>query len=165
VNEERLAGGNTHAEVVRIGDTVRRPTGAWTPGVHALLRHLDTSRFKSSPKVLGTDDERREILSYVPWTTVWPDHFSLVRTDAALAKVAATVRGYHEAVANFEYERFRWSDRGAAPRGPHEVICHNDLAPWNLVHGDPDSALRRHNATLAQSTAHTRRTAELPLSG
>ncbi|MFI2076838.1 MULTISPECIES: hypothetical protein [Streptomyces] len=31
-----LPGGNVSAGVVRIGDTVRRPAGPWTPAVHAL---------------------------------------------------------------------------------------------------------------------------------
>ena len=35
----KLAGGNLN-EVVRVGDTVRRPTGPWTPAVHALLHHF-----------------------------------------------------------------------------------------------------------------------------
>ena len=34
-----LLGGNV-ATVVRIGDTVRRSTGPWTPAVHELLMHL-----------------------------------------------------------------------------------------------------------------------------
>jgi hypothetical protein len=39
--EERLSGVNTHDGVVGAGSTVRRPTGPWTPGVHALLSHLE----------------------------------------------------------------------------------------------------------------------------
>ncbi|GLY80483.1 hypothetical protein Airi01_087500 [Actinoallomurus iriomotensis] len=30
-----------HRRVVRLGDTVRRPTHPWTPAVHALLGHLE----------------------------------------------------------------------------------------------------------------------------
>jgi hypothetical protein len=137
VDEERLVGGNTHAEVVRVGNTVRRPTGDWTPGVHALLQHLDAVGYDGAPKLLGVDEQGREVLSFVPGSVVWPEHFSLVQTGAALAEVAAAIRRYHDAVAGFPYERFTWSDRGADPRGPHEVLCHNDLAPWNLVHGEP----------------------------
>ena len=37
--EIRLAGGNLGG-AVRVGDTVRRPVGPWTPAVHALLGHL-----------------------------------------------------------------------------------------------------------------------------
>ena len=134
MDEERLLGGNTHADVVRVADTVRRPTGFWTPGVAALLHHLQTRGYESAPRHLGTDEQGREILTFVPGSVVWPDHFALVATDEALAQVAATIRRYHDAVAEFPHEGFTWSDRGADPRGPHEVLCHNDLAPWNLVH-------------------------------
>jgi hypothetical protein len=34
-----LGGGNMSSGVVRVGDTVRRPAGPWTPAVHALLTH------------------------------------------------------------------------------------------------------------------------------
>ncbi len=140
LNEESLVGGNTHAEVAKVGDTVRRPTGLWTPGVHALLAHLEESGYPGAPRVRGLDDQGREVLTYVEGAVVWPDHFGLVESDAALAQVAASIRSYHEAVANFsEPDRFTWSDRGADPIGPPEVLCHNDLAPWNLVHGDDGS--------------------------
>jgi hypothetical protein len=35
-----LSGGNVADEVVRVGDTVRKPAGFWTPAVEALLSHL-----------------------------------------------------------------------------------------------------------------------------
>lgn len=140
VKEERLAGGNTHGEVVRVGETVRRPTGPWTPGIHALLAHLEAHAYEGAPRVHGLDDEGREILTFVPGAVVWPDHFGLVASDSALAEVAASIRSYHDAVASFEgQDRFAWSDRGADPSGPPEVICHNDFAPWNLVHGSDGS--------------------------
>jgi Phosphotransferase enzyme family len=137
VHEELLAGGNTHAEIVKIGDTVRRPTGHWTPGVHAVLHHLEARGYGNAPRVLGVDDRGREVLTYVAGTVVWPEHFSLVQTDSALADVAACIRSYHDAVADFDpADAFTWSDHGSDPRGPAEILCHNDLAPWNLVHGD-----------------------------
>jgi hypothetical protein len=37
--EIRLDGGNAGG-AVRVGDTVRRTAGPWTPAVHALLAHL-----------------------------------------------------------------------------------------------------------------------------
>lgn len=36
MTEIPMGGGNVSSGVVRIGDTVRRPAGPWTPAVHAL---------------------------------------------------------------------------------------------------------------------------------
>lgn len=136
MEEEPLLGGNTHAEVVKIGETVRRPTGHWTPGVHALLQHLESRGFRGAPRPLGVDEHDREILTYVPGSVVWPDHFALVERDGNLAEVAALIRSYHDLVADFsEADTFSWSDHGADPSGSSEILCHNDFAPWNLVHG------------------------------
>ncbi|MGI5224335.1 hypothetical protein [Actinoallomurus sp. CA-142502] len=54
-----------HRRVVRLGDTVRRPTHPWTPAVHALLGHLEQVGFPYSPRLLGTDEEGREVLTYL----------------------------------------------------------------------------------------------------
>jgi Phosphotransferase enzyme family len=133
--EVPLLGGNTHDQVVRVGATVRRPTGPWTPAVHALLRHLDAAGFEGSPKVLGTDELGREVLTFVPGTVVWPDHFELVETDEALRGVAGCIRAFHDAASAFVAAKdAHWSDRGADPVGPYEMICHNDLGVWNLIH-------------------------------
>ncbi|MDR2984856.1 MAG: hypothetical protein LBV34_08440, partial [Nocardiopsaceae bacterium] len=62
--EVRLPGGNVGG-AVRVGDTVRRQSGAWTPAVHALLEYLD-GRVDGIPRVLGQDEQGREVLSYLP---------------------------------------------------------------------------------------------------
>jgi hypothetical protein len=64
VAEQVLRGGVN--EVVRVGSTVRRPTGAWTPAVHALLRHLAAKGFAGAPRVHGFDERGREILDFMP---------------------------------------------------------------------------------------------------
>jgi hypothetical protein len=133
VDEELLTGGNTHAAVVRAGDTVRRPTGPWTPGVHALLRHLEERGFDGAPRVLGIDEQGREVLTFVPGDVVYPDHLDLVASDDALAAIARLIRRFHEAVSDFDPSGFEWSDRGADGRPGGELVCHNDLAVWNLV--------------------------------
>src|SRR5205814_3427448 len=69
--EEPLSGGNLSASVVRIGATVRRPTGPWTPAVHALLGHLADVGFDGAPRVLGFDDAGREILEYIEGEVPW----------------------------------------------------------------------------------------------
>jgi hypothetical protein len=50
--------------VVRVGETVRRATGPWSPAVHALLRHLDDNGFDGASRFVGTDHRGREILTF-----------------------------------------------------------------------------------------------------
>jgi hypothetical protein len=133
VDEELLHGGNTHAAVFRVGDTVRRPAGPWTPGVHALLRHLEAVGLDGAPRVLGMDELGREVLTYLAGDVVYPDHRELLSADGALAGVARLVRAFHQAVEGFDGTPYEWSDRGSAGRPGGEIVCHNDLAPWNLV--------------------------------
>lgn len=52
--EQPLSGGNVSAGVVRVGDTVRRPAGPWTPAVHALLTHLHEAGFRAAPAPWGS---------------------------------------------------------------------------------------------------------------
>lgn len=135
--EQPLAGGNVSAGVVRVGDTVRRPTGPWTPAVHALLTHLHEVGFRAAPRPLGIDEKGREVLTFMPGQVVWPDRFSLLEPARRLARVARLIRDFHDAVQGF-----------TPPPDPHwqvllpaegsEIIAHQDLAPWNLVAGPED---------------------------
>ena len=120
-----LDGGNLGG-AVRVGHTVRRATGPWTPAVHALLDHLRQQRVPGVPRVLGTDARGREILTYLPGRIVDVDTELL--SDAQLGSLAAWARVFHDAVAGFE-SRGPW--RFAVPEQP-ELVTHNDLAPYNV---------------------------------
>ncbi len=68
-----LSGGNVSLGVVRVGDTVRRPVGPHARSVHRLLRHLERNGFAQAPRVLGHDEEGREVLSFIPGSTDFPN--------------------------------------------------------------------------------------------
>ena len=63
-DEIPLAGGNV-TPVVRVGETVRRVPGPWSPAVHRLLDHLAARGVDGAPRFLGLDAQGREILSYI----------------------------------------------------------------------------------------------------
>jgi hypothetical protein len=128
--EERLAGGNVGG-AVRVGDTVRRATGPWTPAVHALLDHLAT-RVPYVPAVLGFDQAGREVLTYLPGRVVDVDTESL--TAAQIVSVVRWTRGFHEAVAGFSHPG-PWR-LPAAPGAT--LIGHNDIAPYNVCFAGND---------------------------
>jgi hypothetical protein len=129
-----LEGGNMSSGVVRVGDTVRRPAGSWTPAVHALLAHLHAAGFDGAPRPLGFDERGREVLSFVPGAVAWPGHFHLLDGDGQLGRAARIIRDFHDAVAGFvPPPGARWQE--LIPADGDEIIAHNDLAPWNLVIG------------------------------
>ncbi|WP_049570605.1 aminoglycoside phosphotransferase family protein [Streptomyces sp. SBT349] len=135
MNEEPLSGGNASAGVVRVGDTVRRPAGPWTPAVHALLDHLHRAGYAAAPRPLGIDERGREVLTFAPGRTVWPERFPLLDPEARLARVARLIRAFHDAVADFTPPPgARWQN--LMPSGGAEIVIHHDLAPWNLVVDD-----------------------------
>ena len=95
--ETPLGGGNMSGGVVRVGDTVRRPAGPWTPAVHTLLAHLHEAGFHGAPRALGIDERGREVLTFIPGTTAWPDQFHLLDDDAQLRRAALLIRDFHDA--------------------------------------------------------------------
>jgi hypothetical protein len=133
-DEVPLSGGNASGVVVRVGDTVRRRAGPWTPTVHALLDHLHAVGFAGAPRALGIDEQGREVLSYVPGVVAWPDRVDLLDPDHRLVRVARLVRDFHDAVAGFSPPPdSRW--QVLIPADGADIIAHHDLAPWNLVIG------------------------------
>jgi hypothetical protein len=125
VSETVLEGGDLN-HVVKVGDTVRRPQGAWSPAVHALLLHLEAVGFDGAPRFLGVDNEDREILGYVEGDAGLAP---LPPEDELLIELGALLRRAHAAVADFAPPTdAEWFTGGTGP-----LICHRDLFPPNVV--------------------------------
>jgi hypothetical protein len=131
--ERRLDGGNAGG-AVRVGGTVRKAAGPWTPAVHALLAHLAGKGFAGAPRPLGIDRRGREVLTFLDGETVgsarpWP---AWTRSDDTLLQVARWMRGYHDAVADFVPPPGAVWRMGGQWR-PGLIVGHNDTAPYNAV--------------------------------
>lgn len=111
--------------MVRVGDTVRRPRGENWRLVRALLTQLRECGFEDAPRYLGSDEQGREILSYLPGEV--PLDLDASVPDATLAAAARLIRRFHDATA------------GTPIADGHEIVCHGDLSPCNFVfrHGSP----------------------------
>jgi hypothetical protein len=127
-------GGNQSA-AVKVGDTVHRRAGPWTPAVHALLEHLQRMGFGAAPEPIGMDGQGRAVLRFMNGDVHegWPDPMPdwMFQDEGTLVGAAQLLRRYHDLVTAFRRPAdARW--RIVAPP-PHEVICHNDWAPYNAL--------------------------------
>ena len=126
MDEELLTGGGLN-EVVRVGSTVRRPAGPWAPRVHELLRRLAPLGF--TPEVHGIDPEGREVLGYLPGEVGHPPLSEALRSEETLVAYARMMRRLHDASISMV-----GTDGWQLPTlEPAEVVCHGDLAPYNVV--------------------------------
>jgi hypothetical protein len=131
--EKPLYGGNVTG-AVRIGQTVRRRTGPWSTTVHTLLRHLEVNGFPGAPRFLGMDDQGREILTFIDGEV---GHYPLppsLWSEESLVAVAHFLRRYHDATVSYipppdARWQFVYPDHSQ-----HEIICHGDVAPYNLIY-------------------------------
>ena len=132
---ERLSGGNVN-RVFRDGDAVVRTAGPWTPTVHAVLRHVRAGGFTLAPEPFGIVDGNERVQYFEGDTATdepWPDW---VWTDELLVEVAHAARELHAAAADMHFaEPPTWRIPGLTPADgvTHVTICHNDLAPYNIV--------------------------------
>jgi Ser/Thr protein kinase RdoA (MazF antagonist) len=93
--------------------------------------------FAGAPRFVGWDDRDREILTFMPGHVAvkrggdpLPGY---VRSETTLKHLARLTREFHDATVDFKApEGATWSFLRGAPRH-QEVICHNDIGPWNTV--------------------------------
>jgi hypothetical protein len=91
--------------------------------------------FEFAPEPLGSDDQGREVLSFIPGETLgdelpWP---GWVWDDRLLIEVGRATARYHRAVADFRPAgRVPWQ-LGPAELQAEEIVCHHDIAPYNVV--------------------------------
>jgi len=132
-DEEVLAGGSVN-HVVRVGDTVRRPTGPWTPAVHSFLRHLELVGYPYAPRVLGVDEQDREVLTFIPGQALrrpWP---TALQADEVLDQIGRALGLLAQASAGFVPPvEAVWQAPDARRAGP---VRHGDVGPWNAIFRD-----------------------------
>jgi hypothetical protein len=119
-----LAGGEMSAEVVRVGDTVRRPPGPAPELMRDVLVHLEWAGFDAAPRWLGVDEQGRDVLTWIDGDTftdrsrlhpyVGDPPIRVTFSDAQIAAAMRLLRRYHDTF-------------GA------DLICHGDFGPWNIV--------------------------------
>jgi hypothetical protein len=117
--------------VIRVGDTVLRPTAPCRRATHALLAHLSAVGFDGAPRVLAVG-AATEMLTYIDGHAAVPPLPVDTLTDAALVSVAELLRRYHLAAASFDPAGYRWP-RPIPARFRTGLVSHNDVHPANLV--------------------------------
>lgn len=127
--ETPLPGGRVGG-AVRVGDTVRRPAGPWTPAVHALLGALRAAGLDGVPPVRGVDGRGREVLGLIPGRGIARDE---VVSDALLADGARWLRRFHDAVAGYRPAGEVTWRHGRRALADGEIVCHNDPAAYNWI--------------------------------
>ncbi|MBF5082630.1 AAA family ATPase [Quadrisphaera sp. INWT6] len=137
-DDEVLTGGNSSA-VSRRGCAVHRRAGPWTPTVHRLLEHLHSRGTTFLPRPLGFDEQGREVLTHLPGTVPSYPVPAHVWAPAVLATVGRWLAEVHAASRDFlarpagAGEELVWQQPA---REPVEVVCLNDVAPYNAVFDD-----------------------------
>lgn len=133
--EVPLSGGNI-SQPARVGHTVRRRAGPWTPAVHLLLKYLEATGFEGAPQALGIDAQGREVVTFFDGDVFAYPMPDFVWSEDTLTAVARLLREYHDIVRGFiPPPDALWRVMVGAPSsGP--IICHNDIAPNNTVFRD-----------------------------
>ena len=132
--ETLLHGGTTNAgQVVRVGDTVRRPLRPTSGATHALLEYLERVGFDGAPRFQGVDECGREVLSYIPGEAAIGPASPHFLSEAALVSVAELLRRYHDAVIDFDPTGLQWPPSVPEPFRRPGLISHNDPNLDNVI--------------------------------
>ena len=128
---DRLSGNIN--ELIRLNDTVYRTLRPASETIQKLLGHFERMQVPGVPRPRGISEAGYEIVSFIEGESPqnpWP-----ARTfhRSTLIGIAHLLRRMHDASTTFESPPDPvWGD--CLP-GKAEVICHNDLGPYNLVFG------------------------------
>jgi hypothetical protein len=114
-----LSGGRLTPGIMRVGNTVRRPSKGNAAFVHDLLLFLEDQSFPFAPRFFGRDEQGHDILSYLEGET-WPGSGSGL-SDDLLEQAARAIRRYHDATT------------GSLLAQGHEIVAHHELGPHNTI--------------------------------
>lgn len=101
--------------------------------MHGLLRHLEAVGFAEAPRLLGVDEQGREILSFIEGAPVgWTNWPPVMLGTGGLVQLGGLLRRYHEAVRSFRPPEGAVWRNPLAPRSG-ELVRHGDFTPFNTI--------------------------------
>lgn len=128
--EEKSTDGNM-ADVIRLGDRVRKQKGPWWSATRQVLEHLEESGYPWSSRLLAENEDTVD-LAFITGSTI--DASLTAHLEPGLpVTIGRRIRELHDALEGFDLaaatEVVPW------PVEPQEkqIVCHNDLSPWNTV--------------------------------
>jgi len=137
MEESVLSGGSTNVgRIVRIDGTIRRPRGPGHEVVETLLLHLADVGFERAPRLLGIDDENRQVLEFVEGEALANPPWQLDDAENArrLGELAGVLTELHEATAGFLPPAGCSPARALPLPGP--TWTHGDIGYSNTVYAD-----------------------------
>jgi hypothetical protein len=140
--EERVLSADGVTQVVRVGETVRRPVRPFTATIQAYLSHVRREGADFVPEPLGYDHQGREVLSFVPGDVPVEPLPDWATTDEVLAGLAGLIRRLHDAAATWQppgdavFGGIPGTSASRALDGESELVSHQDYCPGNVVFRD-----------------------------
>jgi len=133
----KLTGGNL-TNVYKKDNTIIRSQGPYSTTIHRLLLHLETVGFDACPRFIGIDQNNNEILSFVEGNSLsnYPKGVDKKIHLEGIRRLALLMHSFHNATSRFVTTKddiWMLSYQGNLKK---EVICHNDIAPYNVTFVD-----------------------------
>lgn len=137
--EEPLVGDGVTPDIVRIGDTVRRPVRPFTATIQTYLTHLHETGFSAAPVPFGIDEQGREVLSFMPGDVPREPLPPEATGEEVLISLARLIRRLHDASQGWipPAQAVWWTVPGTAGipfvDSEAELVSHRDYCPGNVV--------------------------------
>lgn len=140
-NDLKFEGGNV-SDVFYDGNYIYRDLKPYSKTIHRLLKHLEDKGINFTPHFLRVDYENKmEVLTFVKGKTIenYPEIDNFDYKVRNIRLLATMLREYHDETLDFNYtDEDKWflEYKGDLDK---EVICHNDIAPYNVTfsNGEP----------------------------
>jgi Ser/Thr protein kinase RdoA (MazF antagonist) len=124
-------GAPNRGRVIKMGNVVRRPSGAHSRAVHALLGHLARSDFQKAPRPVALEQDT-EVLTFLEGAAALEPLPAWSLTDDALVSVGRLLNEYHQCVSTFDATSWTWQ-RLVPSRWRGPLVTHNDTHPANVI--------------------------------
>ena len=116
IMEEELRGGKSTPNVVKVGNTVRRPSKESSIFVSEILKYLEKYGCPYTQRFLRFDDENREVYEYIEGVVPTDVGDTTIEQLEMFMKMLKNIHDITEKLTN-----------------DGKVICHHDLSPCNVV--------------------------------